>query len=157
MFKKKEAAQHVEPEKAGDEQLNQQDYNFIRQEEQNQEDAAAAARDQDQQKTDTDANNELTEYAHLAEIKEEETSLLWDYYSVKEYEGLERFDNSISKHGEFEKGIAKSKDISDLANLIGETNKKLQMSFKREHKYDLKIYEEQLYKEVMFDARPSHV
>jgi hypothetical protein len=29
------------------------------------------------------------------------------------------------------------------------------MSFKREHKYDLKIYEEQLYKEVMFDARPN--
>jgi hypothetical protein len=29
------------------------------------------------------------------------------------------------------------------------------MSFKREHKYNLKIYEEQLYKEVMFDARPD--
>ena len=30
------------------------------------------------------------------------------------------------------------------------------MSFKREHKYDLEIYEERLYKEVMFDARPSY-
>ena len=30
------------------------------------------------------------------------------------------------------------------------------MQFKREHKYDLKIYEEQLYKEVMFDARPNY-
>lgn len=29
------------------------------------------------------------------------------------------------------------------------------MSFKREHQYSLKIYEEQLYKEVMFDARPT--
>ena len=31
------------------------------------------------------------------------------------------------------------------------------MSFKREHKYSLKIHEEQLYKEVMFDARPSYL
>jgi hypothetical protein len=31
------------------------------------------------------------------------------------------------------------------------------MSFKREHKYNLKIYEEQLYKEVMFDARPNEL
>ena len=30
------------------------------------------------------------------------------------------------------------------------------MSFKREHKYNLEIYEERLYKEVMYDARPSH-
>ena len=30
------------------------------------------------------------------------------------------------------------------------------MSFKREHKYKLKIYEEQLYKEVMYDARPGY-
>jgi len=30
------------------------------------------------------------------------------------------------------------------------------MSFKREHKYQLEIYEERLYKEVMFDARPAH-
>ena len=29
------------------------------------------------------------------------------------------------------------------------------MSFKREHKYKLQIYEEQLYKEVMYDARPG--
>ena len=29
------------------------------------------------------------------------------------------------------------------------------MDFKREHKYNLKIYEEQLYKEVMFDARSN--
>ena len=29
------------------------------------------------------------------------------------------------------------------------------MRFKREHRYDMKPYEEQVYKEVVFDARPS--
>ena len=61
---------------------------------------------------------------------------------MEEHEGLERFDTSLSKHSEFTKSIAQSKDIDALASLIGETNKKLQMSFKREHKYDLKVYEE---------------
>ena len=27
------------------------------------------------------------------------------------------------------------------------------MNFKREHKYDMKMYEEQLYKEVVYDTR----
>lgn len=31
------------------------------------------------------------------------------------------------------------------------------MNFKREHSYKLKPFEEQLYKEVMYDARPSHM
>lgn len=92
----------------------------------------------------------------MAEIKEEETQVLWDYYAIKEEEGLERFETSIATHSEFNKDIVQSKDIDDLSNLIGETNKKLQMSFKREHKYKLKIYEEQLYKEVMYDARPGY-
>jgi len=98
----------------------------------------------------------LEEYKQMAEIKEEETQVLWDYYAIKEEEGLERFESSIATHEEFTKDIVQSKDISDLSNLIGETNKKLQLSFKREHKYNLKIYEEQLYKEVMYDARPSY-
>jgi hypothetical protein len=48
-----------------------------------------------------------------------------------------------------------SEQINELSELIGQTNTKLQMSFKREHKYQLKMHEEQLYKEVMFDPRTS--
>jgi hypothetical protein len=51
--------------------------------------------------------------------------VLWDYYAVKEEEGLERFENSIATHSEFIKDIVQSKDIDDLSILIGETNKKL--------------------------------
>ena len=50
-----------------------------------------------------------------------------------------------------------NKDISDLSNLIDKTNRKLQLSFKREHQYNLEMFEEQLYKEVMYDARPKHL
>ena len=44
----------------------------------------------------------------MAEIKEEETQVLWDYYKVHEEEGLDRFDNTLTKHSEFNKGIANS-------------------------------------------------
>lgn len=40
-----------------------------------------------------------------------------------------------------------------MTQLIDQTNKKLQMRYKREHKYDLKPHEEQLYKEVVYDVR----
>lgn len=42
-----------------------------------------------------------------------------------------------------------------MTSLIAETNKKMQMRFKREHKYKLEKYEERLYKEVIYDARPN--
>jgi hypothetical protein len=31
------------------------------------------------------------------------------------------------------------------------------MKFKSEHKYDLKLFEERLYKEVVYDARPNNI
>lgn len=42
------------------------------------------------------------------QIPEEETKILWDYYATQEDEGLERFDNSLTKHGSFSKDIVKS-------------------------------------------------
>ena len=60
-------------------------------------------------------------------IPEEQTKILWDYYATQEDLGLERFDNSLSKHGEFSKDIVESKELSDLSALIDETNRKLQM------------------------------
>ena len=40
----------------------------------------------------------IEEYKQMAEIKDEETKVLWDYYAVKEEEGLERFESSIATH-----------------------------------------------------------
>jgi glutaredoxin 2 len=51
--------------------------------------------------------------------------LLWDYYAVKEEEGLERFENSLSKHSDFEKRVQINQDLKDLSSLIDETNRKL--------------------------------
>jgi hypothetical protein len=65
-----------------------------------------------------------------------------DLYEVKEEEGLERFEHSLTKFHEYESMIAQSQDLRDLSTLIGETNKKLQMRYKREHKYTLEKYEE---------------
>jgi hypothetical protein len=78
---------------------------------------------------------------------------LWDKYATKEYEGLERFEDALSKNTKFSRDIAVSEEINKLSGLIAETNNKLRMSFKREHTYKLKMHEEQLYKEVMFDPR----
>ena len=41
--------------------------------------------------------------------------------------------------------------------MIDETNRKLRQNFKREHKYKLQPYEEQLYKEVLYDGRPKNM
>lgn len=90
----------------------------------------------------------------MAEIKEQDTQILKDLYEPKENEGLERFDDALTKIDEFENRVAKSKDLTDLSKLIGDTNKQLQMKFKREHKYGIEIYEEQIYKEVVYDMRP---
>jgi hypothetical protein len=57
---------------------------------------------------------------------------------------------------EFDSKIAISKDLKELQELIMDTNKKIQMRFKREHVYNLEKYEEQLYKEVVFDLRGDH-
>jgi hypothetical protein len=91
-------------------------------------------------------------------IKTEETKILWDYYATKEHEGLERFQTALSKSEHYDKNIAiKSPDLDQLSSLIEDTNRKLQMPFKREHNYSLQPFEEQLYKEVMFDARPTNL
>ena len=39
--------------------------------------------------------------------------------------------------------------------MIADTNKKMQMRFKREHTYKLEMYEERLYKEVVYDTRQN--
>ena len=49
--------------------------------------------------------------------------------------------------------VADSKEIRELSQLIADTNKKMQMRFKREHVYKLEKYEERLYKEVIYDTR----
>ena len=54
---------------------------------------------------------------------------------------------------EFDIMVAKSDELDDLTRSIDKTNRQLAMKFKREHKYDMKIYEEQLYKEVVYDTR----
>jgi len=51
--------------------------------------------------------------------------------------------------------VADSKEIRELTSLIADTNKKMQMRFKREHTYTLEKYEERLYKEVIYDTRPD--
>lgn len=51
--------------------------------------------------------------------------------------------------------MADSKEIRELTQLIADTNKKMQMRFKREHTYTLEKYEERLYKEVIYDTRPD--
>lgn len=79
--------------------------------------------------------------------------MLWDFYETKEEEGLERFENALSKHSEFTE--VKAPELDKLSELIEQTNAKLRMKYKREHYYDLELYEEQLYKEVVFDARPK--
>lgn len=43
-----------------------------------------------------------------------------------------------------------------MTKLIDKTNRALQMKFKREHTYDLKQYEERLYKEVVYDTRKAN-
>ena len=43
---------------------------------------------------------------------------------------------------EFDDRIVKSKELDHITNLIDSTNRKLRMRFKREHKYELKHYEE---------------
>ena len=60
---------------------------------------------------------------------------------------LRHFDSSLAL---FQLAPSRpSKDLKDLSNLIAQTNKRLQLQFKREHKYELELHEEQLYKEVL--------
>lgn len=58
---------------------------------------------------------------------------------------------------EFDKAITKSKDLYHISKLIDKTNRELRADYKREHRYTLKMYEEQLYKEVVYDIRDDAV
>ena len=49
--------------------------------------------------------------------------------------------------------MAQSDELDSLTRSIDKTNRALSMKFKREHKYQTEIYEEQLYKEVVYDTR----
>ena len=70
---------------------------------------------------------------------------------MEEFEGVEKFDEALSKHYEFDQNIVTSETLDSLADLIDETNAGLEIKFKRPHKYELKDYEEKLYKEVYFE------
>mgnify|MGYP000509949047 CR=1 FL=1 len=54
---------------------------------------------------------------------------------------------------EFNISVAHSEELDDLTRSIDKTNRKLSMKFKREHKYEVKMHEERLYKEVVYDTR----
>ena len=43
-----------------------------------------------------------------------------------------------------------------MTKLIDKTNRALKMKIKREHTYELKQYEERLYKEVIYDTRKAN-
>ena len=71
-------------------------------------------------------------------------------------EGLDKFDTALSKTmHEFDIQVAKSDELDDLTRSIDKANRQLAMKFKREHKYDMQIYDEQLYKEVVYDTRTN--
>ena len=71
-------------------------------------------------------------------------------------EGLDRFDSALTKNmHEFNVQVAQSDELDDLTRPIDKANRQLAMKFKREHKYDLQIYDEQLYKEVIYDTRKN--
>ena len=93
--------------------------------------------------------------SELETITDKETQVLWDLYSPKEEEGLSRFDDALTHMKEFDDRVVKSEELDKITNLIDATNRKLEMKFKREHKYDLEHYEERLYKEVVYDTRPE--
>ena len=40
-----------------------------------------------------------------------------------------------------------------MTRAIDKVNRELKMKYKREHKYKIEMYEEQLYKEVVYDTR----
>ena len=154
LFKQKqpESAENLDDSQAPQISPENQDteYDFIKRSEDE-------VSNQDSVQADKDgAGGELKEYDQV-QIRPEETKVLWDYYATQEEEGLERFDNALSKHSSFNSQVVQSKDLRDLSTLIAKTNKRLQLQFKREHKYELELHEEQLYKEVMFDARPSYL
>ena len=71
---------------------------------------------------------------------------------LMEFEGTEKFEQSLTHNHEFEKNVVTSKAIDDLTNLIGHTNKELNMKYRREHKYELTDTQENLYKEVVFET-----
>ena len=42
-----------------------------------------------------------------------------------------------------------------MTRAIDKVNRELKMKYKREHKYKIEMYEEQLYKEVVYDVRKN--
>jgi hypothetical protein len=69
---------------------------------------------------------------------------------------LQRFEGALTNQLEEYKGkVADSPQLRELTSLIADTNRKMQMRYKREHTYRLEKYEERLYKEVVYDTRPD--
>ena len=53
------------------------------------------------------ATNSIDSYSQLSKpINEEETKIIRDLYELKEEEGLDRFDSTLTKLHEYENGIA---------------------------------------------------
>jgi hypothetical protein len=67
------------------------------------------------------------------------------------------FSNALSNQIEEFQTTTQSKELAEMTHLIDQTNRKLQLKYKREHKYELQQHEERLYKEVVYDTRPQNV
>lgn len=82
--------------------------------------------------------------------------LLKSLYEREEELGLDRFNSALTQSlKDYNSLIIDTKETRELTDLISDTNRKLQMRFKREHSYKVEKYEERLYKEVVYDARPD--
>jgi hypothetical protein len=71
---------------------------------------------------------------------------------TQEFEGTEKFKESLTHIMEFEKNIVVDKDVNELSSLIARTNKELTLKYRREHKYNLPKTQEVLYKEITFET-----
>lgn len=69
-----------------------------------------------------------------------------------EFEGSEKFEESITHLQEFSKNVVSTRDVDELTDLIARTNKHLTLKYKREHKYNITPSQEHLYKEVTFET-----
>ena len=78
-------------------------------------------------------NKEIDEFKQVQQMREEAKALR-ERYEVKEEEGLARFDESLTRQlEEYRDKVAHSPQIQELTSIIAETNKRMQMRFKREH------------------------
>jgi hypothetical protein len=76
--------------------------------------------------------------AHIGEkalVSKQDTDLLRKLYETKEEEGLDKFENAISKMHEFDSAVTQSEQLRNITKLIDKTNRELKADYKREHRY----------------------